>query len=174
MRNSLRALLAASLSIWGMNAAAQPDEGSLVGELKFAVSCSLPAQQKFERAVAILHSFWYEEAQSAFADVIKTDPSCAMGYWGIAMSNWHPLWFPPAAEELSDARDAQAVELVHRAQDRQPGAVALRPLRHTDQLEDAIEDSAIVYFDDVVAARKTERFEAVGSQHAKFGVRGQR
>ena len=63
MRNNLRALLAASVSLWVMTAAAQdesrPDESSKVGEVNFAVSCGLPAQQKFNRAVAILHSFWY-------------------------------------------------------------------------------------------------------------------
>ena len=57
MRNNLRALLAASVSLWVMTAAAQdesrPDESSKVGEVNFAVSCGLPAQQKFNRAVAI-------------------------------------------------------------------------------------------------------------------------
>jgi hypothetical protein len=112
MRHSLGALLAASILPWVMVAAApneaQPGEALKVGEVNFVVSCSLPAQQKFNQAVAILHSFWYEEAQSAFADVIKTDPSCAMGYWGIAMSNWHPLWYPPGAEELSVGSKAAA------------------------------------------------------------------
>ncbi len=86
----------------------QSDEGSAVGEVNFVVSCSLPAQQKFNHAVAILHSFWYEEAESAFADVIKTDPSCAMGYWGIAIRNWHPLWYQPTAAELSTGSKAVA------------------------------------------------------------------
>ena len=112
MRNSLRALLAASVSLWVMTAAAQNephlDEGSKVGEVNFVVSCSLPAQQKFNHAVAILHSFWYEEAESAFTDVVRTDPYCAMGYWGIAMSNWHPLWYPPSAAELSAGSKAAA------------------------------------------------------------------
>jgi tetratricopeptide (TPR) repeat protein len=112
MRSILRTLLATSVSLWVMTAAApnesQLDEGSKVGEVNFVISCSLPAQQKFTHAVAILHSFWYEEAESAFADVIKTDPSCAMGYWGIAMSNWHPLWSPPTAAELSAGSKAVA------------------------------------------------------------------
>ena len=86
----------------------QPNDGSKIGKVNFVVSCSLSAQQKFNHAVAILHSFWYEEAESAFTDVIKTDPSCAMGYWGIAMSNWHPLWYPPSAEELSAGSKAAA------------------------------------------------------------------
>ena len=112
MRNGLRAILAASVSLWVMTAAAQnesqPNDGSKIGEVNFVVSCSLSAQQKFNHAVAILHSFWYEEAESAFTDVIKTDPSCAMGYWGIAMSNWHPLWYPPSAEELGAGSKAAA------------------------------------------------------------------
>jgi len=33
------------------------------------------------RAVALLHSFWYEEAVKAFTEVTVTDPSCAMGFW---------------------------------------------------------------------------------------------
>jgi tetratricopeptide (TPR) repeat protein len=111
MRNNVRALLAASASLWVTIAAAQSQpqsDESTVGEVNFAVSCSLPAQQKFNHAVAILHSFWYEEAESAFSDVIKTDPSCAMGYWGVAMSNWHPLWYPPTAAELSAGSKAVA------------------------------------------------------------------
>lgn len=112
MRDGFRALLAASASLWVTIAAAQSqpqsNAGSTVGEVNFAISCSLPAQQKFNHAVAILHSFWYEEADSAFADVIKTDPSCAMGYWGIAMSNWQPLWYPPTPEELSAGSKAVA------------------------------------------------------------------
>ena len=68
MRNGLRAILAASVSLWVMTAAAQnesqPNDGSKIGEVNFVVSCSLSAQQKFNRAVAILHSFWYEEAKA--------------------------------------------------------------------------------------------------------------
>jgi hypothetical protein len=40
-------------------------------------------------AVWTLHSFWYPEAA-----VTEAEPACAMGYWGIAMSHWYPLWFP--------------------------------------------------------------------------------
>ena len=112
MRKGLRVILAAAVSLWVMTAAAQNEsqlnDGSKIGEVTFVVSCSLSAQQKFNRAVAILHSFWYEQAESAFSEVIKTDPSCAMGYWGIAMSNWHPLWYPPSAEELSAGSKAAA------------------------------------------------------------------
>ena len=69
--------------------------GEKIGEADFPISCNGAAQTQFDRGVALLHSFWYEEALKAFRAVTRTDPSCAMGYWGIAMSLWHPLWLPP-------------------------------------------------------------------------------
>ena len=74
--------------------------GTHVGKAHFAVSCSAPAQQQFDRAVAMLHSFWYPEAAKAFAVVGDTDPSCAMAQWGVAMSVWYPLWYPPSEAML--------------------------------------------------------------------------
>jgi hypothetical protein len=71
-----------------------------LGTVHFPVSCSAAAQTEFERGVAMLHSFWFEEAGKAFAKVTTTDPSCAMGYWGIAMSLYHPLWEPPDTTAL--------------------------------------------------------------------------
>jgi tetratricopeptide (TPR) repeat protein len=68
---------------------------SQLGRVHFPVSCTPPAQAKFDLAVAILHSFWYEESEKAFAEVVEADPRCVMGYWGIAMSLYHPLWEPP-------------------------------------------------------------------------------
>src|SRR6516165_869519 len=79
-----------------------------VGEVGFPVSCSGEAQQQFTRAVALLHSFWYEEAVKPFTGVPETDPSCAMAYWGVAMSNWYPLWSPPSAAALKAGSDAVA------------------------------------------------------------------
>ncbi len=77
-----------------------------LGRVNFATSCTKPAQQKFNRAVALLHSFWYDEAEKAFNDVAQTDPKCAMGYWGVAMSLYHPLWAPPLTVELQRAAAA--------------------------------------------------------------------
>jgi hypothetical protein len=78
-----------------------------VGDVGFPVSCSAEAQQQFTRAVA-LHSFWYEEAVKAFTVVAATDPTCAMAYWGVAMSNWYPLWYPPGEAALKAGADAVA------------------------------------------------------------------
>jgi hypothetical protein len=45
---------------------------------------------QFDRAVALLHSFWYAEAAKAFTTITEADATCAMGYWGLAMSVWYP------------------------------------------------------------------------------------
>ena len=77
------------------------DASESVGVVHFLVSCKPQAQKQFNRAVAWVHSFEYEEAEKAFTEVTVTDPQCAMGYWGVAMSNYHPLWAPPNAAELN-------------------------------------------------------------------------
>ena len=70
------------------------------GRVNFRVSCKPQAQQQFNRAVAWLHSFEYQEAEKAFTKVTELDPRCGIGYWGVAMSNYHPLWAPPTKDEL--------------------------------------------------------------------------
>ena len=108
-RISLRsALLASVLTISLVPTALQAQAVGKVGEVGFPVSCSAEAQQQFTRAVALLHSFWYEEAVKVFTGVAETDPSCAMAYWGVAMSNWYPLWYPPSAAALKAGSDAVA------------------------------------------------------------------
>ncbi len=68
-----------------------------LGTVHFPVSCAEAVQKPFERGVALLHSFWYEEAEKEFADIAKDDPKCAMAQWGLAMSQWHQLWNHPDA-----------------------------------------------------------------------------
>src|SRR5690242_14553183 len=82
--------------------------GEKLGEVSFPVSCDPAVQQRFDRAVAILHSFWYEEAAGAFAAVAEADPGCAMAQWGVAMSLWYPLWYPPSEAALKAGADAVA------------------------------------------------------------------
>jgi tetratricopeptide (TPR) repeat protein len=86
----------------------QHEHSEKLGRVHFPVSCTPQAQKQFNRAVAWLHSFEYEEAEKTFTQVTVTDPRCGMGYWGIAMSNYHPLWAPPNAAELQ--KGAAAVE----------------------------------------------------------------
>jgi hypothetical protein len=63
-------------------------------------------RRNFNQAVWILHSFWYDEAVKAFTAMTEIEPNCAMGYWGIAMSYWYPLWDPPNAAALKAGSDA--------------------------------------------------------------------
>jgi hypothetical protein len=66
-----------------------------LGTVHFPVSCSASVQKSFERGVALLHSFWYEEAQKQFEQIAREDARCAMAHWGTAMSLWHQLWNHP-------------------------------------------------------------------------------
>ena len=70
------------------------------GELKFSLSCDYGTRETFDLAVALLHSFQYNESEKAFVKVIDADPNCPMAYWGIAMSIYHAAWFPPSEEDL--------------------------------------------------------------------------
>jgi tetratricopeptide (TPR) repeat protein len=84
----------------------QHDRSENLGRVNFSVSCNPPARRQFNRAVAWLHSFEYEEAEKAFSEVTVTDPRCGMGYWGIAMSHYHTIWTPPNAAELKKGSSA--------------------------------------------------------------------
>jgi hypothetical protein len=63
-----------------------------VGSVHFETSCSKDVAANFNRAVALLHSFQYEQTRQAFTQIAKDHPDCAMAQWGIAMSHYHGLW----------------------------------------------------------------------------------
>ena len=71
-----------------------------LGSVSFPTSCAANVQKPFVRGVALLHSFWYEEAEKQFAEVAKSDSHCAMAHWGIAMSLYHQLWERPGGDDL--------------------------------------------------------------------------
>jgi tetratricopeptide (TPR) repeat protein len=62
--------------------------GSGVGTVSFETSCNPAVKDAFNHAVAELHSFWFPEARAGFEGVLKTDPNCAIAYWGIALTQW--------------------------------------------------------------------------------------
>ena len=72
-----------------------------LGTVHFPISCAASEQKPFARGVALLHSFWYEEAEKEFLEIAKDDPNCAMAHWGIAMSIWHQLWNEPDAKVIA-------------------------------------------------------------------------
>lgn len=75
-------------------------EDGRFGKVEFGLTCIEKVRDNFNLATALLHSFEYIEAEKVFAKVIAEDPECLMAYWGIAMSNFHPLWAPPTKDEL--------------------------------------------------------------------------
>jgi hypothetical protein len=68
-------------SAWGQSGGKPPEQ---LGKVSFANSCSPAVQADFERSVALLHSFWWQEGEKAFRGVLEADPACAIATWGIA------------------------------------------------------------------------------------------
>ncbi len=80
----------------------------LLGRVAFQTSCKPAAQMLSERGLAWLHSFEYEEAERAFTQAAVADPGCGIAHWGVAMSNYHPLWAPPTPAEFVKGTTALA------------------------------------------------------------------
>lgn len=72
--------------------------GGQLGTIRFPVSCNEEARSHIERGMALLHHMTYEGARDTFAAASQTEPDCAMGYWGQAMTYIHPLWSDPPTE----------------------------------------------------------------------------
>ena len=66
--------------------------GSANSRISLPISCSAEAQREFTRGVTLLHHMTYPRAREAFEGVLKVDPRCAMGHWGLAMTLFQPLW----------------------------------------------------------------------------------
>jgi tetratricopeptide (TPR) repeat protein len=91
---------------WAAEAGREVGDLGQVGAVQFPTSCDASIQSEFERAVALLHSFFYEEARRIFTDLANKDPECAMAQWGIAMTYYHPIWTPPDSAEFAAGREA--------------------------------------------------------------------
>jgi hypothetical protein len=59
-----------------------------LGRVDFQTSCAPAVRDDLNRAVALLHSFWFGASASAFTAVAEKDPSCGIAWWGVAMSRW--------------------------------------------------------------------------------------
>jgi tetratricopeptide (TPR) repeat protein len=98
-----------------------------LGTVSFPVSCP-ESQVAFNRGVALLHDFWYEEATKQFGALVKSDPGCAMAHWGVAMSMFHEIWDRPTAEEMkqgwAEMQKAQALKVGTEREREYIGALA--------------------------------------------------
>lgn len=134
----------------------QHDPDEKLGRVNFEVSCTPAARKQFNRAVAWLHSFEYEEAEKAFNEVTVTDPRCGMGFWGVAMSNYHPLWALPTPAELQ--RGVKAVA--------QATAIGARTQRERDYIA-AVE----AFYKDADRLDHRARANAYGEAMARLSQR---
>ena len=81
--------------------------------------------EAFERGIALLHSFWYEEAEKQFDQIAKDDPQCSMAHWGIAMSIWHQLWNRPDAATVKRGQaEIKQAKSLHPKTDRERDYIA--------------------------------------------------
>src|SRR4026208_531998 len=152
-----RVLVASSLGALLTQGIARADEERL-GEVSLPISCSPAAQQQFDRAVAIQHSFFFPETVKAFTAIAEKEPSCAMAYWGIAISQRpNPLVGPFPGDVLKRGWDA--VEKARTASQKTEREVAW------------IEALAAYYQDyaTVPQPTRTANYEAAKAQlHARY------
>lgn len=79
----------------------------------FRTSCAPATTDDFNRAVALMHSFWFAEAIDTFNEVLAVDSDCAMAHWGIALSHWgNPFAGQRNARQLE--RGQAAIELAQQ------------------------------------------------------------
>jgi hypothetical protein len=90
-------------SAWAQDEHADHSAREHLGSVHIPISCSQDAQRRFDRAVAILHSFFYPETVKAFSAIAQAEPSCAMAYWGVAISQRPNPLVPPFSHEALQA-----------------------------------------------------------------------
>ncbi len=131
----------------------EPHVGRL-GHVTFPVSCTPEARRRFERAMAVLHSFWWEEGDHAFHAVLEADPNCGMAYWGLAMNVWgNPFAGGPAAAGLaSGAKSIARATALSAPTPRERGFIA----------------AAAALYRDTVAATNPARLQAYADTMARL------
>ena len=123
---SFLAAVISTVTVLTAETAVVPKPGDLrtAGTVDFPVSSAPAVQAEFTRGVALLHSFFYEEARRIFTAVAEKDPTCAMAQWGIAMTWWHPIWTPPTSDEMKAGKAAADKAMTMKAgSDRERGFI---------------------------------------------------
>lgn len=93
---SLTRVIIAVLMPAGVSVAQAHEHGPTekLGIVHFSTSCNPKAQQEFDRAVALLHSFEFSRAIEGFNVALANDSTCGIAYWGIALSQWSNPFAP--------------------------------------------------------------------------------
>jgi len=124
------------------------DANEQLGKVSFPISCAAASQKPFERGVALLHSFGYEDAEEQFTEITKSDPSCAMAHWGIAMSLFHEIWERPENATLKRGHDEMATaQKLGAKTDRERGYIDALAVFYSDPSKDRYLQQATAYSD---------------------------
>jgi tetratricopeptide (TPR) repeat protein len=95
---------------------------AVLGSVSFHTSCKPQVKEEFNRAVALLHSFWLDEAERTFKAVAMRDPDCAMAQWGVAMTNFNQVNGGPSPAGVTAANRALAMADAAREKDLRESA----------------------------------------------------
>lgn len=131
--NTLLAVAAAAL------ATAMPehahDQPPQLGSVSFESTCSRPAHAHLEAGLRWLHSFEYQEAERSFSRAAALDADCPIANWGVAMSNYHPLWAAPTPGEFAKGKSAieKATKEGAKSQRERDYIAALRIFYHDSE-----------------------------------------
>jgi tetratricopeptide (TPR) repeat protein len=133
------------------------------GAVSFKISCKPQVKAEFNRGIALLHSFWLDEAEKSFKNVAVADPDCAMAYWGVAMADFNQVNGGPT--EIGVGAANRALLMADKAREKDPREAAyIRALHrffdgysdkdsdeHTKRYTDAMESVAARYPLDIEA-----------------------
>ncbi|MDP9013312.1 MAG: hypothetical protein M3O41_11765 [Pseudomonadota bacterium] len=106
----------------GMGPMADMVVPSRLGTVSFENSCNPHVKEDFNRGVALLHSFWLDEAEKTFLAVAAADPDCAMAYWGVAMADFNQVNGGPTITGVAAATQALAKANSAREKDSREAA----------------------------------------------------
>ena len=156
------------LAFAALSAAAQEHPhgaGEKLGTVHFATSCNDAAQQEFNRAVALLHSFQFRRAIEGFNAVLSEDPTCGIACWGIALSDWSNP-FAPGAKDKSQLKagheNSERGETVGAKTERERAYIAAVSKLYSDYETTAQQARLVSYRDAMgeVAGKHPEDHEA--------------
>ncbi len=123
--------------------------------VNFPTTCATEADASVDEGLSLLHNMMYIEAEAAFGRAAEADPTCAMAQWGIAMSNFHPLW-PGIPSEAETARGNSA-------------ALQLSMLTPGNDLEQAFADAAMAFYAPDLDGYRSRLAAWAASQQSAFG-----
>jgi tetratricopeptide (TPR) repeat protein len=136
---------------------AKPGGTQQLGKVNFANSCKPAVQQKLQRGVAMLHSFWWPAGENAFQEIAAEDPSCVVAAWGFAsILMYNPFVGGTPAKDVERAQAAIA-------KGRQMGT---KTQREKDYLE-----AVAAYYEDWANRNERQRVSARAEAYEKLAAK---